>query len=298
MTVPIIFSVVIPLYNKEKYIERSVNSVLRQSHNSFELIIVNDGSTDKSVEIINTLEDHRIRVINQANYGVAVARNTGIQIAKHQWVAFLDADDEWERSFLEEIAKSIQKINSCTAYATGYLKIKLNGKLIGGKKKYLPEAEGKIENYFKALFFNGPVITASSVCLNKDKLKESNLIPLFPVGVKRGEDLEAWVLIALNNDLYYINKNLVKIYAVKESTSYRSKYKHEEAFAYRKWLDYCSNSSEKEYYLRRVVYKKYMQLIKLLIIQGQLLKCIIVSSQTIRLYVIQLFKRGRIRIIY
>ena len=87
-------SVIIPLYNKEKIVERSVNSVLSQSFKNFELIIVDDGSTDNSFEIVNNIKDDRIRLMRQENGGPSKARNTGAKRACGEWIVFLDADDE------------------------------------------------------------------------------------------------------------------------------------------------------------------------------------------------------------
>src|SRR5690554_2358538 len=103
------FSVVIPLYNKEKYISLTLKSVLNQSFKDFEILIVNDGSTDRSVEVVKKFDDSRIRLVDQPNAGVSAARNKGIKEAKFDWVAFLDADDRWDVEFLSEIANAIKK---------------------------------------------------------------------------------------------------------------------------------------------------------------------------------------------
>lgn len=87
-------SVVIPLYNKEPIIERSLKSVLTQDFDDFEVVIVNDGSTDRSVEIVRGIDDSRITLIDQENGGPSKARNTGVKHAKGEWIVFLDADDE------------------------------------------------------------------------------------------------------------------------------------------------------------------------------------------------------------
>lgn len=86
-------SVIIPLYNKEKQIKRTVDSVLNQTYSDFELIIINDGSTDASLEIVNQIKDDRIRIISQPNAGVSFARNRGISEALGEYIFFLDADD-------------------------------------------------------------------------------------------------------------------------------------------------------------------------------------------------------------
>src|SRR5690554_3840739 len=93
-------SVVIPLYNKEKSIMNTIQSVLNQTFQDFEIVVINDGSTDKSAEIVEHIKDFRIRLVHQENQGVSAARNRGIKEAKYDWVAFLDGDDWWSDDFL------------------------------------------------------------------------------------------------------------------------------------------------------------------------------------------------------
>ena len=87
------FSVVIPLYNKEHYIGKTLKSVLNQTFQDFEIIVVNDGSTDHSLDAARSIKSDRVQIISQENAGVAVARNTGIEHASAEYIAFLDADD-------------------------------------------------------------------------------------------------------------------------------------------------------------------------------------------------------------
>ena len=93
-------SVVIPLYNKEKSIASTLRTVLNQTFSDYEIVIVNDGSTDGSVEEIEKVQDDRIRLVHQPNAGVSAARNRGIEEAKGELNAFLDADDEWKPDYL------------------------------------------------------------------------------------------------------------------------------------------------------------------------------------------------------
>ena len=112
-------SVIIPLYNKEKIVERSVNSVLNQSFNDFELIIVDDGSTDKSFEIVNKIKDDRIKLIKQKNAGPSAARNRGVKESKTDWVLFLDSDDELLKDALEHFILLITKYKNADIYNCG-----------------------------------------------------------------------------------------------------------------------------------------------------------------------------------
>ena len=99
------FSVIIPLYNKAPYIERAVKSVLSQDYPHFEIIVVNDGSSDGGEKIVTKLEDERLKLVSQKNAGVSAARNTGAKEAQYEYLAFLDGDDTWEPNFLSELVK-------------------------------------------------------------------------------------------------------------------------------------------------------------------------------------------------
>lgn len=117
-----IISVVIPLYNKAHTIVETLNSVMCQSYKNFEVIIVNDGSTDNGVELImHTFYDKRIRIIDQENQGVAVARDNGVKEAKSNYIAFLDADDKWHPDYLKIMDKAIQKYPDSAIFSSAGL---------------------------------------------------------------------------------------------------------------------------------------------------------------------------------
>lgn len=98
-------SVIVPLYNKEKFIGTTINSVLQQTDKDFELIIVDDGSTDNSAAVVKAINDPRIRLIQKENEGVSAARNTGIKESNGEWLLFLDADDELAENALAHFAE-------------------------------------------------------------------------------------------------------------------------------------------------------------------------------------------------
>ena len=102
-------SVIMPLFNKEEYIKRAIISIVNQTFSDFEVLIINDGSTDKSKHIAQQYIDRRFKIITQKNQGVAEARNTGIKMASAKHIAFLDADDCWHPEFLSTIARLILK---------------------------------------------------------------------------------------------------------------------------------------------------------------------------------------------
>src|SRR5690625_5076160 len=134
------FSVVIPLYNKELSIRNTLQSVLDQTFTDFEIVIVNDGSTDSSAAIVEEFTDPRIRLIHQENQGVSAARNKGIEEAKYDWIVFLDGDDLWENNHLEEFVKMIKLFPEDRVFCTSHTKSKL-------KKEY----EKKIINGYEVI---------------------------------------------------------------------------------------------------------------------------------------------------
>lgn len=112
------FSVVIPLYNKEDYIETTLKSVLNQTFADFEILVINDESTDDSVAKIIKINDQKIQLYSQKNQGVSVARNLGVEKSKGKLIAFLDADDYWFPNHLEELAKLYHNFPNCGMYCS------------------------------------------------------------------------------------------------------------------------------------------------------------------------------------
>ena len=131
------FSVIIPAYNAEKFIARAVKSVLDQNYSDFELIILDDGSTDGTKAQIEQFADNRIRYIYEENGGVSAARNKGIIESKGQYICFLDADDEWKPEHLHVMRTLTQKYSDCGLYVTGY-DIRLgNGEIVHKSQQIL-----------------------------------------------------------------------------------------------------------------------------------------------------------------
>jgi glycosyltransferase involved in cell wall biosynthesis len=204
-------TVVMPLYNKEAEVRRAVESVLSQTIQDFELIIVNDGSTDNGPEIVRNINDPRIRLLDQENAGVSAARNRGIEEARSDLIAFLDADDEWKSSFLETILNLKEKFPTCSVFATNYLYREANGKyrlpIIRGIP--LHPWEGILEDYFGVAVKSDPPLWTSAVAVKKNALQS---VGLFPIGVTSGEDLLTWAKLALKYKIAYSTKNCAIFY--------------------------------------------------------------------------------------
>jgi len=206
-------SVIIPLYNKENYIKRAINSVLNQTYQNFEIIIVNDGSTDRSLEKVKEIKDSRIKIINQKNQGVSAARNRGIKEAKFNYIAFLDADDEWERDYLKTIVYLIKKYPECKVFATNYKMVDSKGNIkyprINGLSKDFEEGIIDCEKYFEIASKSDPILWTSAICVEKKAINE---IGGFPLGVRGGEDLITWAKLMVKNKLAFKYKKYLAIF--------------------------------------------------------------------------------------
>jgi len=199
------FSVVIPLYNKSAYVLKAVASVLQQTCEEFELIIVNDGSTDDGLDRLNTISDKRIRVINQPNAGVAIARNNGVRAAAYDYVAFLDADDWWDEHFLEEMQRLITQYPNAGLYGCNYYYLK-NGKCCVEDKGLDDGFKAGYIDYFKvyARSFCVP-FNCSFVVVAKHAFHAAGG---FKAKLKFGEDFDLWARIALKYKVAYLNQPL------------------------------------------------------------------------------------------
>lgn len=127
------FSVILPVYNGAAFVSKAIDCVLAQTYTDFELIIVNDGSRDNTLEVLSAYEqDPRVRIISQPNGGVSAARNTGMEAAKGDYFAFIDADDQWNSNHLEVISDMIGQYPSAGLYATQQSALLPNGETVSG----------------------------------------------------------------------------------------------------------------------------------------------------------------------
>lgn len=200
-----LFSVIIPLYNKAPYVRKAIESVIEQTYKEWELVVVDDGSTDGSGNIVCEFTDSRISLVKQDNAGVSTARNRGVAESTAPYICFLDADDWWEPTFLKEMAGSIERHPHAGIYGTSYYIVK------NGKKRIAPIGvdngfcEGEINYcrvYAKTLCMP---LTSSSVCIPRKVFDE---VGGFPVGIKLGEDFLLWIHVALIHKAVLLNRPL------------------------------------------------------------------------------------------
>ena len=195
-----IISIIIPLFNKELFIKQTLLSVLNQTFSEFEIIIINDGSTDKSVTIINDIDDERITLYTTKNKGVSHARNYGISKANTDLIALLDADDLWEPNHLENLDSLCTSFPNCGLYATNYYKQFFNGRKInthfnGVSKDHF----GIIEDYFSASTIDS-IAWSSAVMIPKKIFHE---LGGFDEEMRSGQDTDLWIRIALKESVAF-----------------------------------------------------------------------------------------------
>lgn len=196
----IYFSIVIPLYNKQNSITATLQSVLAQTYKNFEVIVVDDGSTDNSANVAEaTLRECMLyvveckgKVIRKANGGVCSARNRGIQEAKYDYIALLDGDDLWDEHYLEEQVKLIQDFPEAMMWGINFAEMS-DGKLIRTLPTGLPKGfRGYVENYFQIPGRISDLFCSSSVVVKKEAFE---IVGIFDERIKYAEDLDMWFRI-------------------------------------------------------------------------------------------------------
>jgi len=178
-------SVVIPMYNRRDLIGRAVDSVLAQTYRNFELIVVDDGSTDGAGDVVRQYKDSRVRLITQPNGGECAARNRGVAEIRTDWVAFLDSDDEWLPTFLERTVAALEANRDIDLVFTNVARSNLDALDLPAS---LPG--GVVDDYLAFFVDNfGRGITSSSVLIRRTMLESAGA---FPVGIRHGGDIDCW----------------------------------------------------------------------------------------------------------
>lgn len=227
------FSVIIPLYNKESTIKEAIESVLKQEFTEFELIIVNDGSTDDSYNIASSFKDSRIQLFGQQNKGVSSARNYGISKSKFNFIAFLDGDDLWETNFLKEMYYCITAFPDAVLYGAGH-DLLCTGKNTLVKYPIPVNFKNYVKDYF-SIAYKSILYSSSSVVIQKNLCA----LPLYNENVNLGEDLLVWFKLALTGKVFFINKTLAHYRHFKSGQTKHRKFNLKQTH-----LPYLKNLSE------------------------------------------------------
>lgn len=207
MVTPLI-SVVIPLYNKAKFVSETLESVLQQDYSNLEILVVNDASTDYSLEVIKTYSDSRIKIINnETNQGLSASRNIGIKKSKGDLIALLDADDTWAPHYLSIINALYQKFPNQVFYGTDFLEI-FSKKGAFRTQKNINKTDNNafviVSDFFEASKSQA-ILCPSSMVINK-KIASDHM---FNKAVTYAEDVDFYIRFFTNNSLAYFNKPLV-----------------------------------------------------------------------------------------
>lgn len=236
-------SVVIPLYNKEKSIAQSLKSVLSQTYTNFEIIVVDDGSTDKSVEEVKNIGDEKIKLFCKENGGPGSARNYGAQHALADWLVFLDADDELLENALSVFSEIIEKHDDIDI-------IDANKIILTGKSKQLNyhPLEGYVKNPLRECFF-GKIMPGNGSSAFR---KEFMLRNLYNEQIRRFEDAELLIrhlpearVFSIKTPTLLFNRNFA-------SASHPRKDVMEDYFAY---LDF----KKRGFWRKMCVYKTFLE---------------------------------------
>lgn len=230
------FSVIVPLYNKEQYIKKTVSCVLAQTIADFELIIVDDGSTDNGPQYVSEIQDGRIRMLSQGNAGVSAARNHGIREANGKYICFLDADDTWNVDFLQTVKELFEEFPeagmACPSYQVSY-----GDRIVHPVWK---SVDLKKDSYVKDFYemATAPFWVCNSSCAavrrkNLQKMKE-----WFPEGETVYEDFDFWMRLGATCKVAHSNK-ICATYRRETSSNARKTHTHKVVYSshYMKTLD-------------------------------------------------------------
>lgn len=202
-------SIIIPLYNKEKCIKATIQSIQKQTYTNFEILVVDDGSTDGSANIVKAIIDERIRYIYKSNGGVSSARNMGIDEAKNDWILFLDADDQLDERCLEVLCKPLEE-NSKIDISTAKFYVEKKGhKSISTNCSFT----GIISNNYKWLFLNKYNLR-TGCCIIRKEILESNK---FDEKLSRFEDMKS-ILDWIRYARIYVSSESVMTYQTDNSS--------------------------------------------------------------------------------
>jgi len=267
------FTIIIPLYNKATFLKETIKSVFQQTFTDFEIIIINDGSTDHSLEIAKSYQNDKVKIYSQINQGVSCARNLGIEKSTTEYCCFLDADDIWKPNHLESLYNLIQNFPEAGLYCNRY-EIQINKNqttktVYDFEKSY----EGYLSDFFKSSYISR-IATSSSTCIPKKIYSE---IGGFDSKITNGEDLDFWIRIALKYkvvisnqisliyNFQYNNESSSKLNIEKQTLPNLEKYRTEEAqnSSLKRFLDLyrieyalhfhiAGNKKQKEFYLKNV----------------------------------------------
>lgn len=241
------FTVILPLYNKEKHVENSIKSILNQTFTDFELLIINDCSTDTSASIAATYLSESVTIIqHKKNSGLAATRNTGIKKATSNYVTFLDADDLWKPTFLEKIYNLIQKFPEAGIFATNYEEIwdKIAKQPRNGSENLPTDFIGYID-FFKLNLKQG-IYNHGSVCLHKEVYEK---VGFYNEELNFSEDLDFNIRANYHYKIAYDNSVQMSYFMQTDNQLTRSSIKNKTLPDFDKYEDWAKTNQNIKKYL-------------------------------------------------
>lgn len=250
------FSIIIPLFNKENYVTKCIQSVLDQTYLDFEIIIINDGSTDNSLKIVEGFNDNRIKIFTTKNNGVSAARNLGIQKSNSHYLAFLDADDYWEKSFLESVMRLISIYPDSHVFATA-LKIETETTTYPANYKSLNIQSGDHDtiNYFQSSIGHSVLHCANSV-FSKKSIED---IGEFDESLMTNEDTDYWIRTGLKYSIVFLNEILATHRYVSDGLTRSNKLDYN-PINFKKYLSIASDNPDALKFLTKNMYSSILKL--------------------------------------
>ena len=263
------FSIIIPSYNVERFIKQTIQSVLNQSYTNYEIIIVDDGSSDATIDVINRCKNDKVNLIRANHRGVSAARNTGIKMAKGDYIIFLDSDDYIEDWLLETIAKKLQRKSNIEAFVGMFNTVKEDENLHGcyteklNKRCINNRQKSQVLEYFYRIRL---IFTVWRFIVKREIIQNCNLY--FKEGLlHEDEDWVARMLLQVNNLClierpfynYRIHKNSIMQRDEREHLRLRYDSRYQIAMDFLDIADDCVEQYEKDF-LYRCAYKNIQQI--------------------------------------
>ena len=240
-------SVIIPLYNKEREIEGTIRSVLAQRLQPLEIVVVDDGSTDHSAALVEAIPSPLIRLVRQPNAGECAARNRAIAESRGELLALLDADDEWEEGFLEEVAALYREFPGCGIYSTAFRVVSHDGIFPAPT----PTRRGIVDNFFRDSAHRYVSIPSASA-IPREVIDR---VGGFPDGMKMGGDLYMWIKIARRYPVCFSPQPLCRYSKVASNRSASTYTPERTAYSFEELYDPAAPDDEREFIARAALGK-------------------------------------------
>lgn len=250
------YSVIVPLYNKAAYIEKTVKSILAQTEQDFEIIVVDDGSTDDSALIVEKIQNEKIRLLKQKNQGVSAARNYGIQNAQGEYIAFLDADDFWMTNFLE-VANGLIQTYPCAGMVCPSYQVTYENRIVHPKWRGVVDTEKHlVDDFFEMATGSFWISCSSNTIVKRDAIDKLNY--WFAVGETCYEDFDFWIRIGANEAVAHSNIVCATYNRITEKNARKTHYSNKVVYSktFMQTLDELLNSDrygkQQKCYLKQI----------------------------------------------